>query len=112
MLIEFKVSSLFLPDKRFKAEVSRSKLAPLCRFAWRFVSNGLYPAFRHACCKEQVAEFLDMDKELVFPLLRDELAQDEDIAGVLLQDGLYCHPEALGKVLLKLKMRSLESQKE
>ncbi len=57
---------------------------------------------------EGLIGFLDMDRTAVFDLLVKELDKPIAVAGVMVKDGLYAHPEALGKVLLKLKLKELE----
>ena len=104
MIIKLGLYSLFVPDKYFRQKLDGCRNQPESRKSWRFIHTGESLVFRDDDSKEALAAYLDVEPEAFIVSLRDYLAKYKSVVGIEVNDGLFVHPEALGKFLLNHKV--------
>lgn len=103
MILKVNMNSLWMPDKFFTKTIPGCRSQPKTRGFWKFFHNGKSLVFRDKDCTEDISTFLKIDSEELIGLLRDYLEKYKAVVGIECQDGLFVHPDTLGRVLMRIK---------
>lgn len=108
MIVRVDCLSLFCPEYVFTKKRQGFKGSLPTRSYWKFFHNGKSLIFKGKDSKEELLAFLGIEPEELILRLRGYLMKFKGVIGIECEDGLYVHPESLGRFLIREGKKSPE----